>query len=97
MATSFIMKGKSENTLELVLDLAFDIYDVNSNGKIDKKEMKKILLAFYECNGDRPTTDAHSRVNEIFVEYDRDHNEYLDKSEFKNFLISNDLSTILGF
>ena len=31
--------------------MAFNIYDIDKNGKVDKKEMEKIIEAIYELKG----------------------------------------------
>jgi Ca2+-binding EF-hand superfamily protein len=42
----------SQNDIRKKLKLAFKYYDINNNGKIDKKEMCKMITAIYELKGD---------------------------------------------
>lgn len=67
------------------LHLAFQMYDTNKNGKIDKKEMEKIILAIYDLLGEtnrKGDNDPKQRVAAIFTKLDRDHNGSLSEQEF---------------
>ena len=71
------------------MDFAFDIYDSDKNGRIDKKELMQIVTALYDLE-DHPSAkvDAKARVEEILSQYDLDKNKSLTKSEFINFITS---------
>jgi Ca2+-binding EF-hand superfamily protein len=67
------------------LKLGFKLYDSNHNGKIDKKEMLKMIVAIYDLQGEQNRNgdnDPKLRVDAIFGKLDRDHNGTLDESEF---------------
>ena len=101
----------SSNDVRKKLQLAFDLYDKNDNGKfllifnifrrltkknlsnffliikgrIDKKEMEKMLIAIYDLNGEtnrKGDNDPKSRTEAIFRKMDRDYSNTLSESEF---------------
>jgi neuronal calcium sensor 1 len=41
----------ANGSIDKKLHLAFQMYDKNGNGKIDKKEMLKIVTAIYDLTG----------------------------------------------
>ena len=57
--------------------MAFNIYDIDKNGKIDRKEMEKIIEAIYELRGQANTQDENlpaaivSKIMEKLGEYNR--------------------------
>lgn len=56
-------------------------------GKIDQKEMEKILLAIYDLKGvtDRKgPNDPKIRTQEIFAKMDTNYSNSLDEKEFVN-------------
>ncbi|CAF0782239.1 unnamed protein product [Didymodactylos carnosus] len=67
------------------LDLAFSMYDVDSNGFVDKKELTKIISAIYELNGERnqKKDNAPSKVAEIIIKkFDITDDNRLSREEF---------------
>ena len=67
------------------MSLAFQMYDSNRNGKIDKKEMEKIIIAIYDLLGEtnrKGDNDPKHRVEAIFKKLDRDNNGTLSEDEF---------------
>lgn len=75
----------SSNDVRKKLQLAFDLYDKNDNGRIDKKEMEKMLIAIYDLNGEtnrKGDNDPKSRTEAIFRKMDRDYSNTLSESEF---------------
>jgi Ca2+-binding EF-hand superfamily protein len=69
------------------LSLAFKMYDVDGNNKVDKKEMEKIIIAVYDLLGEEKRNDDNSpqkRVNQIMQKLDKDRNGYLTEDEFVN-------------
>lgn len=61
------------------------MYDTNRNGKIDKKEMEKIINSIYDLLGEtnrKGDNDPKNRVAAIFNKLDKDHNGFLTEQEF---------------
>ena len=60
-------------------------YDSDHNGKIDKKEMEKIIDAIFDLLGEekrKGDNDPKHRVIAIFNKLDRDQNGTLSEQEF---------------
>ncbi|KAL7676935.1 hypothetical protein ACOME3_003185 [Neoechinorhynchus agilis] len=75
----------SNGRLEDKLKMAFDIYDVNKNGYVEKKEMVKILTAIYDLMGKEDRTGANDpkkRVDFIMQHLDKDHDNRINRDEF---------------
>lgn len=67
------------------LEMAFKIYDIDRNGKIDNKEMEKIITAIYDLIGEENRSGENSpseRVKMILKKLDKDQNGFLTKDEF---------------
>lgn len=67
------------------LRLAFKMYDIDHNGKIDKKEMEKIIVAIYDLLGEerrKGENDPKERVIAIFNKLDANNNGFLTEEEF---------------
>lgn len=65
--------------------MAFKIYDIDRNGKIDNKEMEKIITAIYDLIGEENRSGENSpseRVKMILKKLDKDRNGFLTKDEF---------------
>ncbi|KAI0989843.1 hypothetical protein GJ496_002156 [Pomphorhynchus laevis] len=81
VALSITSNGHTEDKLKL----AFDIYDINKNGFVDKKEMSKILTAIYDLMGveDRSgTNDPKKRVDLVMNSLDKNHDQKISREEF---------------
>ena len=61
------------------------MYDVDKNGRVDKKEMEKIIEAIYDLLGEehrRGENAPNERVKTIMLKLDIDQNGYLTEDEF---------------
>jgi Ca2+-binding EF-hand superfamily protein len=65
------------------LKIAFQIYDLKGDGKIDKREMKEVLIHLYSLHGDSlQSKTASYKVDLIFERFDTDKDDYLSFQEF---------------
>jgi len=66
------------------LEWAFSMYDIDRNGFIDKKEMKKIMDAIFDLLGEdkRGPNAPESKVDQIFAKMDINGDGKLSKEEF---------------
>lgn len=67
------------------LILAFNMYDVDKNGSVDKKEMRKIIEAIYDLLGEELRKGDNSpaeRVKTIMNKLDKDNSGNLSQDEF---------------
>jgi len=67
------------------LGLAFDIYDINANGQIDKKEMTKVITAIYDLLGEENRKGENSpdnRVKKIMEKLDINDDKNISRDEF---------------
>jgi Ca2+-binding EF-hand superfamily protein len=81
-STCFLVQdGQSREDKRRRLEIAFDMFDVNKDGRITRQEMRRVYEALYEtCN---MNTDGTKRiVTEMFNKYDLDKSGYLDMEEF---------------
>ena len=65
--------------------MAFKMYDMDRNGKVDTKEMEKIIEAIYDLLGEEHRKGDNSpseRVKTIMAKLDKDQNGYLSEAEF---------------
>ena len=46
------MSASSDGDIKEKLVTAFRIYDIDKNGKVDKKEMEKVIDAIYDLRGE---------------------------------------------
>ncbi|CAF0801069.1 unnamed protein product [Didymodactylos carnosus] len=71
--------------LEQRLTLAFDMYDINGSGSIDKSEMTRVISAMYDLVGEterKGERDPKHRASEIIKQFDVTGNKKLTKEEF---------------
>jgi len=67
------------------LGLAFDIYDINGNGQIDKKEMTKVITAIYDLLGEenrKGDNAPENRVKKIMDKLDANDDKSISRDEF---------------
>ncbi len=61
------------------------MYDIDKNGKIDRKEMEKIIEAIYDLLGEENRKGDNSptkRVHKIMAKLDKDNDGKLSPEEF---------------
>jgi Ca2+-binding EF-hand superfamily protein len=59
----------------------FRIYDIDGNGKIEKKEFKIIIGSIFKLlNSDKKKSSEH--MEEIFTKFEIDKNKYITLEEF---------------
>lgn len=86
LSTCFLLQdGQSRDDKAKRLELAFSIFDVNKDGKINKSEMKQVYDALYEIYNYN-TDGTRKIVNDLFKKYDLDKSGDLDMQEFINAL-----------
>jgi Ca2+-binding EF-hand superfamily protein len=66
--------------------VAFNIFDVNKDGKITKQEMKQVYDALYETCNYSCEGGTKRIIADIFRKYDLDKSGYLNMEEFVNAL-----------
>jgi Ca2+-binding EF-hand superfamily protein len=82
------IKITMSNNVKDKLKCAFEIYDLKGDGKIDKKEMKKILNHIYDMLGEDNkqlrlrSKFADKKVDLIFEKFDLDRDDSLSLDEF---------------
>ena len=82
IATAFSINSSREDDAQQSLEFAFDIYDADDNGKVDRKEALYLLTAVYELESGYGASDVNSVVDDLFRYYDSDGTGYLNKKEF---------------
>jgi Ca2+-binding EF-hand superfamily protein len=76
------------------LGLAFDIYDINANGQIDKKEMTKVITAIYDLLGEENRKGENSpdnRVKKIMEKLDLNDDKNISRDEFVEGCLKDDV------
>ncbi|CAF0778241.1 unnamed protein product [Rotaria sordida] len=76
------------------LSLAFDIYDINGDGKIDKKEMTKVITAIYDLLGEEHRKGENSpenRVKIIMEKLDLNDDKSISRDEFVEGCLKDDI------
>lgn len=75
----------SSTDLRKKLQMAFDLYDTNDNGRIERKEMEKIIVAIYDLMGEtsrKGENDPKERTAAIFKKMDTNYTNTIDSHEF---------------
>ncbi|CAF0771050.1 unnamed protein product [Adineta steineri] len=76
------------------LGLAFDIYDINGNGNIDKKEMTKVITAIYDLLGEenrKGDNSPENRVKRIMDKLDLNDDKNISRDEFVEGCLKDDI------
>jgi Ca2+-binding EF-hand superfamily protein len=55
----------SHGDIRKKLEIAFDIYDINKNGKIDRKEITKLIEEIYDLTGEDKREGANAPVEKM--------------------------------
>lgn len=79
------ISASSDGDIRKKLAMCFRLYDTNKNGKIDKKEMEKMLNTIYDLKGEsnrKGDNDPKQRVEAVFNKLDKDRSGTLDEHEF---------------
>lgn len=75
----------SSGDIRKKLSMAFNLYDTSNNGRIEKKEMIKLLNAIYDLYGEKNRkgeNDPKERTEAIFRKMDTNYSNTLDEKEF---------------
>jgi Ca2+-binding EF-hand superfamily protein len=78
---------RSKGALEERLIWTFNIYDIDANGQIDKKELKKMfemLFTMLNVNKKDEKYNVDKRVEEVIKKYDSSGDKKLSQEEFVN-------------
>ena len=75
------------DSIELQVGLAFDAYDMNKDGKLDRRELTDVVRAMNSAIAkmgiqDAATVDAEQIADELFVQMDREGKGYITKSDY---------------
>ncbi|CAF1002826.1 unnamed protein product [Adineta ricciae] len=76
------------------LGFAFDIYDINKDGKIDKKEMTKVITAIYDLLGEenrKGDNSPENRVKRIMEKLDMNDDKNISREEFVEGCLKDDI------
>ncbi len=75
----------SRGNIEDKLKLAFDIYDSNNDGFVERKEAEKIVLSIFQLYGeDVSLLTAREQVDKLMNKLDKDKNGLISEEEFVN-------------
>jgi Ca2+-binding EF-hand superfamily protein len=80
---------------EAFFDNFFDVFDQDGDRKISHQELEKFFDAIFEVLFE--CQKSSDFVKELMVKYDSDQSGYLDKKEFINFFIQEDVLTMFEF
>ena len=64
------------------IKLAFQIYDVDKNGTVEKKELEKLLNAIYKLTGNQSSESIKDRAKRVFNLLDDDQSGRVTEFEF---------------
>lgn len=79
LAIAINRSGSSKEKLEM----AFDMYDVDGNGFIDRKELKKILAAIFELKGEAlKKQSVKAQIDLIMSKIDVNNDAKISREEF---------------
>lgn len=76
---------RSKGNLEARLSWTFNLYDLDNNGQIDKKELKKmfqVLFTMLNVNKKDDKYNVEKRVEEVIKKYDVSGDKKLSHDEF---------------
>ncbi|CAF0989013.1 unnamed protein product [Brachionus calyciflorus] len=80
---AFVMGVILNGDIEDKLKLAFDIYDYNDDGHIEKREAEKIFYSIFEMYGDSlPEKTIKNEVERLMKKFDTDNNGIITEKEF---------------
>jgi neurocalcin delta len=79
-AIDITLNGSKDEKLEW----AFTMYDINSDGRISKKEMSSVIESMFDLLGKdkKGANNPRKHVDQIFLRIDSNHDNYLSKEEF---------------
>ncbi len=87
LSTAFVInKDAPHEDQRRRLDMSFEIFDINSDGKINAVELQRLLNAIGEMDG-LPKNAMKNKAKVIIKKYDSDHNKMLSKAEFIDALL----------
>jgi hypothetical protein len=72
------------------LKCAFEMYDLNGNGRVGRREMKIIVDMIFELIGEDKTNVSNKKVQMIFEKMDKDKDGYITMNEFIEGCTKND-------
>ncbi|RNA44289.1 neuronal calcium sensor 2-like [Brachionus plicatilis] len=84
----------SQGDIKDKLRMAFNMYDIDKNGRIDKKEMEKIIEAIYDLLGEENRKGENSpprRVLKIMAKLDKNNDGSLSPDEFINGCLNDEI------
>jgi len=90
--SSFItgMVSNSDDKDNDKLNIFFEIFDVDGDGTISKNELLQVMKNFLVEIVPEDVPDgflANFNVDRLFYKVDRDHNDRIDRAEFRNFML----------
>jgi guanylate cyclase activator 1 len=74
----------SDGEVNKRLEWMFEVYDINNDGAIDRKEIETIIKAILKMNKKQLVGDQTNatKIDEIFDKLDDNENEKVSKEEF---------------
>lgn len=95
----FWLKKKFTDGLRNKLKIAFQMYDTDKNGYIDKKEMENVIVAVYELVGETDINflSVKKQVQDLFLKLDSDSDGFISENEFiEGYLNDSTLSKLIN-